>query len=282
MLPTETSTTKFSLYQISILGIGSILVLTLTFFGDRTVLQSNKKINASETKQNPNQDGLIPAFSSAQMQDMERKLNEKLSQVELPSQKMEVLDALVSLGMNNERPDIAAKYSIELQKLDSSEAIKMREALLFKQSADLYEGKDSTRFLYWNGQAAMAYQNLSLKNPSDLNIQLEALIRKVKSSKGMEIMTNIQEIKSLADKNPKFTQAQIQLGLFAMQSNQLERAKGRFLKVLQINPTDEWSLYYLSEIYQRLNQQDSVTWYQTEVQRVAKDPKLKAKIQIKH
>jgi len=278
---TETNKLKFSPLHGLILGAGGILLLLITFLGDRTVLQSKKKASIN-TEAAVSTEVLVPPFSSEQIQGIEKQLKTKLERLELPSQKMETLDALVSLGMSNDRPDIAAQYSSQLQQLDSSEAVKTRGAMLKKQAADLYENIDSMRFAHWNNEALLAYEQLYSQNSTNLDIHLEYLIRKIKSANQENLMSSIQEIRSLADNNPDFLRAQLQLGLLSLQSNQLEKARDRFKKILSKDPTDEWALYYMSELYQRINQPDSVAWYQKEASRVVKDPKLKAKLQAKH
>lgn len=53
-----------------------------------------------------------------------------------------------------------------------------------------------------------------------------------------------------------YVPAHLQLGVFAMQSGQWERAESRMNKVLQIDPNASIALLYLGEIYKQLNQKD--------------------------
>ncbi|GAB4395566.1 MAG: hypothetical protein OHK0053_04560 [Microscillaceae bacterium] len=123
-------------------------------------------------------------------------------------------------------------------------------------------------------EKARAYFDKVLKErPNDLDIQAKKAVTLVLSENPMQ---GIQQLRGILEKNPDNELALLNLGLFAMQSNQFDKAAERFEKLISVNPKQGEAKILLGQSYERLGQKDKATRILQEVLQTEKDSLLRA------
>lgn len=79
-----------------------------------------------------------------------------------------------------------------------------------------------------------------------LNEQIDSAVALVN---GGVPMKGISMLLELAEKHPDNWRIHLNLGMFSLQSNQLEKAKSRFERVLDLQPKQAEALYFMGHLY---------------------------------
>lgn len=74
--------------------------------------------------------------------------------------------------------------------------------------------------------------------------------------KGEEPMKGIMMLRDVLQEDPKNIKAHLTLGMFSIQSGQLEKALDRFTTVLSIDSSESEAYLYLAEVHEKLGQRD--------------------------
>lgn len=74
--------------------------------------------------------------------------------------------------------------------------------------------------------------------------------------KGEEPMKGIMMLRDVLEEDPKNIKAHLTLGMFSIQSGQLEKALDRFNTVLSIDSSESEAYLYLAEVHEKLGQSD--------------------------
>jgi len=253
-LPPDLSKSTFS-YTTGhyLLMAGGFLLLLLLFFADKTALHStNPAARASEknttsTSLNPRKE-LLPPLAESQDGKVLRRLDEELQASHEPAEQKKLLQNLVSAAHNLQRLDYAALYQEKLYILDSTSVSAAAVGSLFAQAADaLSEQKDSALYNSFNGKAIVYYEKNAQLNPDNQDIQVELGTRYVKSGDPAIIMNGIRKIREVATKNPSHFQANLQLGIFSIQTGQFEKAEARLRQAIAAHPQSAEAYYYLGK-----------------------------------
>ena len=89
-------------------------------------------------------------------------------------------------------------------------------------------------------------------------------------------MQGIFKIREVAEQNPKNTEALFHLGKFSLDTNQDDKAKQRFLQILEVQPSDVRAKYYLGLTEQRLGNSAEFNRLMSEVATQTQDANLAA------
>jgi len=87
-------------------------------------------------------------------------------------------------------------------------------------------------------------------------------------------MEGILKIRAIADKDPNNVFAQFMLGYGGMVSGQTDKAAERFIKVLELDPSNTDAIFLLAELYEKAgNNNEAKIWYEKGLKAV-KNPEL--------
>jgi tetratricopeptide (TPR) repeat protein len=169
------------------------------------------------------------------------------------SQKTVLYDSLIGLSIANNIPPLVGKYA-----MDKAEAFPTAEN--WKTAGDYYlkafrlSKNQNESFVR---KAINAYEKAQKLQPEDPSIQVAMGVAYVEGAAalGEMPMKGIGMLKEVENKYPENVEAIINLGYFAIQSGQLDKAIERFNQVLEIEPDNAEAYLYLTDVYL---QQDEV------------------------
>ncbi len=156
-------------------------------------------------------------------------------------------DSLIALSIKNRIPVYVAKYA-------NKKAKKLPTEGNWAQSGDYYfkafqmSNKSSKSMIKG---AAAAYEKVMEMNPENLNVKaaLGVVYMEGASFLGLTPMKGIGVLQEVLDSDPENVNAMINLGYFAIQSGQYDKALMRFEKVLEIDPENTDAYIYLTDVY---------------------------------
>ena len=179
-------------------------------------------------------------------------LEEKAEKVADIDTKLNLYDSLIQLSVKNNIPPLVAKYTEKKAMAVPSETNWMLAGDNYFKAFRL--SKNSSKELI---SAAIENYNKVLElNSENLDAQTAIGVAYVEgaSQLGEMPMKGIGILKEVLNKDPKNVNALTNLGYFAIQSGQYEKAIERFESVLSIDPQNAEAYIYLTDVY--LSQDD--------------------------
>lgn len=174
-------------------------------------------------------------------------LETRANQVADLDTKLNLYDSLITFSIQKNVPPLVAKYTEEKAKAIPTEVNYMLAGDNFFKAfrlskvkpKDLVEG------------AIRNYEKVLELNPENLKAQTAIGVASVEGSSQLGIMPmkGIGILKDVLNKDPKNVDAMTNLGYFAIQSGQFEKAVERFEEVLTIDPENAEAYIYLTDAY---------------------------------
>ncbi|NJL15533.1 MAG: tetratricopeptide repeat protein [Microscillaceae bacterium] len=143
----------------------------------------------------------------------------------------------------------------------------------YYEAFNFYGIIDETQARLFAEKARQYFDKILKVRPNDLDIQAKKAVTLVLSENPMQ---GIQQLRGILEKNPDNELALLNLGLFAMQSNQFDKAAERFEKLISVNPQQGEAKILLGQSYERLGQKDKAIRILQEVLQTEKDSLLRA------
>jgi tetratricopeptide (TPR) repeat protein len=110
-------------------------------------------------------------------------------------------------------------------------------------------GRDSAETAHFTGAAIRCYSKVLELNPSNLDAKMDLGV--VYAEGTAEPMKGIMMLREVVTENPFHENAQMNLGFLSMKSGQYDKARERFQKVLEINPSRVDMYVYIGESFVR-------------------------------
>lgn len=225
--------------QYVLLASALVLFVSLSFMSTRVV--DNEKEQVSEDAEMPNE--THTELSDEVLREVQN-WKEIFYQSTSQASKLEVLEKLLGVYIKSNRFDSAAKYAEHYATDYPSLQTKLK-------AGDLYYEAFTFAILPKKSEAAGEkarefYEAVLAEKPDSLNLKVKigrTLILPQNPMGGIRMILNVLE------EDPTNRSALYNLGLLAIQSNQLEKAEGRFKQILELYPEDEEGLFYLGVIY---------------------------------
>lgn len=161
--------------------------------------------------------------------------------------KLNLYDSLINISIRKKRPNLVAKYSKKKAMAVPTENNWMLAGdnyfkafrLSKNQSKNMLEG------------AIAAYEKVQEINPDNLDAKTATGVAYVEGAAlmGEMPMKGIGILQEVLNIDPENVNALTNLGYFAIQSGQYDKAIERFEKVLQIDPRNAEAYIYLTDVY---------------------------------
>lgn len=163
------------------------------------------------------------------------------------SLKSSIYDSLISFSIKRGVPPLVASYTEKKAEAIPSEANFMLAGDNFFKAFRLSSEKPKELI----ANAIKNYQKVLEINPNNLKAETAMGVASVEGSSqlGLMPMKGIGILKEVLNKDPKNVDALTNLGYFAIQSGQYEKAIERFETVLQIEPRNAEAYIYLTDVY---------------------------------
>jgi tetratricopeptide (TPR) repeat protein len=255
----------------------SLLVFVGLLFVDKTSLKSTKSNEVKSSDNRNSSNSVVDESIKSQLYQLEKKL----SNVQLASEKLQILDQLVSLSMNNGLIDYAVKYQKQIVEMNNEDHLSLQKlGDLALQAMDVMN-LDSVEYTKMSQLALESFQKLKSIQSEESTWSVKVAIAKVKSRKAPVIMEGIRDLVEITQKNPNHFEANYYLGYFSLESNQPEKALKRFQKCIELQPQNPEVLIGLGESYRLLNQKEQAIKNYQEALKFSKNEVQKSKIQSK-
>ena len=174
-------------------------------------------------------------------------VSKKASVVADMETKLTMYDSLVQLGIKKNIPPLVAKYTMEKAKAVPTEVNWMLAGDNYFRAFRLSQQQSKEMI----EEAIGCYEKVLELNKDNLSAQTAIGVAYVEgaSKLGVMPMKGIGILKEVLNKDPKNVNALTNLGYFAIQSGQYEKAVERFETVLEIDPENAEAYIYLTDIY---------------------------------
>ena len=201
------------------------------------------------------------------------KQAEKVSDVET---KLELYDSLIGLSIKNNVPPLVAEYTEKKAMAVPTENNWMLSGDNYFKAFRL--SKNSSKSLAEG--AIRSYEKVVEINPENLAAQTAIGVVYVEGAAQMGVMPmkGIGILKEVLNKDPKNVNALTNLGYFAIQSGQYEKAIERFETVLTIDPKNAEAYIYLTDVYLSQNNVDKGIETLNKYKSLVEDPLVKQQV----
>ncbi len=176
-----------------------------------------------------------------------KELEEKASKIEDIESRLALYDSLIAISIKNNIPPRVARYSKEKAKTVPTEINWMLAGDNYFKAFRLSKNTDQ---LMVKG-AISCYEKVLEMNSDNLDAETAIGVAYVEGAGalGQMPMKGIGILKEVLNKDPKNINALTNLGYFAIQSGQYEKAIERFNTILTIDPNNAEAYIYLTDIY---------------------------------
>ncbi len=206
-----------------------------------------------------------------------RKLQAQLAESQTPDEKIQLLNKLVSAAMNANRPDVAALYAERSYSIDATDA-RLNQALgLYKAAIAGTAATTDTSLLHLLAPRALALMDTYLQaKPADVDAQVDRALLQVQAARQpADMMNGIRALRTVADANPAHLRANLQMGVYSLQTGQLEKAEARLRQVLTLDGNHAEAHLYLAQTLARQGKTAAaITEYDTAA-KLTQDPTLR-------
>ncbi|MEM7373299.1 MAG: tetratricopeptide repeat protein [Bacteroidota bacterium] len=243
---TPSPTSKGSRLRLGMIGVG-VVVFLLLFFADKTNLNNPDKMSqvSSGVKTNPSNSqssSLPPLAPDQQFDQWKSQLNEASEEA-----KKVLLDSMVTSLVERKRYGHAAEYVEQLLELDRSLDIQLLAGKMNQKATELkHVGQDSVLFRKFSNRAITYLTSVTTAKPDNEEGLLYLGLALAQSRQPQNMMQGILNIRKVLEINPDNVDAGFRLGLFSLQTNQLDKAEQRFSHILSVDPAHHPSRFQLA------------------------------------
>jgi len=177
-------------------------------------------------------------------------LDEDLSQSENEKSKVDVLKKISGFWYKQAKPDISGYYASQIAEIESTVDAWHIAGSTYTLGLQQLEEGDRWDFCYDN--AITAYQNAISLDPEYVDSRINLALCYVERAPENNPMKGITMLLDLNKKYPKNIAVMTNLGKLAVRTNQLDKARIRFEKVLELENNNNVAICYLSEIFKGL------------------------------
>jgi tetratricopeptide (TPR) repeat protein len=171
-------------------------------------------------------------------------------------------------------PLISAHYYEEIAKKDPAEKTYLDAAYRYFDAYKLSE--NTTERAEMVNKAIESYNKVLSFNALNLDASCDLGVLYAEGT--TEPMKGIMMLRDVITKNPKHENAQLNLGLLSLKSNQLPKAIDRFKKVIDINPSNEKAWLLLANTQLQSGEKDQAIETFTKFKEQSKNAELKDEI----
>ena len=232
-----------------------------------------------------------PPIDKQHVNDAESNKIKEIHKVEISQNDLKILNSLTksyySVSDTKKKlkfVDSLAGYYQKLHLYDSSSKY-YQEELKLKPTAENYIKTGDAYFEAFSFnqtqepelsvKARQFYQSALEKDTGNLSIKNKIAATFIGTNEAMEAVVILRQI---IKADPKNKEALYNLGLMSIQSNQLDKAVGRFEEVLKYYPEDAGAHFYLGICYRNLEQKQKAREYFLKAKALNKDAAFQASV----
>lgn len=268
-------------YQLSLVAVAVLLLLSLFFFG-KTHLPTINQPSAAEISADGHHASQTTELLSASRGRLSKAQQQYLQNIEsqlskeIPAQeKLHLLHQLSRFWADSaDNYLLYAFYNGEAAKLENSEKSLTFAARLFLN--EMLNSQEASERQHWLAENAKdLFDKALIINPKNDSNRIGRGACYIFGELSDNPMEGILSIKEIADRNPDNLYAQLMLALGGRKSRQYDKAIERLLIIIQKEPENLEAVFQLAECYElNGNKQEAVRWYE-DLKRRIKIPAIK-------
>lgn len=260
------------LRQFSVVLSCAALGFTLWILPRNTVIAKESAFKKGKQEENELSNQIakikeeLPSEQTSRINFFENQLNQASSQEE----KIVWLDSLISIWDKNMRPGISAEFSFKKADMTNSSADWVLSGKRFIGLSRFFD--DATQKQQLLEKSVECFNSAYQKD--SLNEEVNVMLGVASVESGKNPMKGISLLKKIADNNPMNFDAQLNLGIFSMQSGQYDKAIARFKKSIQIKKDQPEVYFLLSDALSQLGKNKEAIEELETAKKIFKDPAI--------
>lgn len=201
---------------------------------------------------------------------------QKATQIADLETKLSLYDTLIQFSIKRNIPSLVAKYTEEKAKLVPTEKNWILSGDNYFKAFRLSKKQSKEMII----KAISSYEKALELNPENLDAQTSIGVAYVEGATilGEMPMKGIGILLEVVNKDPKNINALTNLGYFAIQSGQYEKAIERFTKIIEIDPENAEAYLYLTDVYLSQNDKEKGLKTLEKYKSLVNDPLLKQQV----
>lgn len=186
-------------------------------------------------------------------------------------------DSLVDLSVKSRLPVYAARYGKRKAMVLPTEKNWMRSGDIYFKAFQMSKKQSKSMI---KGSVA-AYKEVIEINPDNLEAKTALGVAYVEGAAilGMMPMKGIGVLQEVLNSDPKNINAITNLGYFAIQSGQYEKAIERFENVLEIDPENAEAYIYLTDVYLSMGEEEKGIETLQKFKEIMNDPRVDRQVE---
>ncbi|MBX3102400.1 MAG: tetratricopeptide repeat protein [Bacteroidetes bacterium] len=224
---------------------------------------------------------LEPLAAGSEAANVLPKLQQKLAEAPRRADSLQILQNLVAASNNLQRKDYAALYQHQLWLLAQDPRDLLTAAELMTEARDLYQMLQSRQPVArrFNSQAIRLYDHYLQQKPNDTEAQAGKYICMVHSDTPMEGITSLRSLVETPGIPAKTVfRGSKELGIFSLQTGQLDKAIERFKVCTQVAPDNFEGYYLMGTALKMQNKSDEARPFLKKALSLSPDPKIQRQI----
>lgn len=193
------------------------------------------------------------SISSPKSEDI-LAFEKKLSSSQNEQERLSLLDSLIELSIKEKKPPLVAHYTEQKAVINPSIATWFASGDNYFKAYRLTEGQHAKLIK----KAVESYEKVLELDPDNISAQSALGVAYVEGAQhlGVMPMKGIGMLLNILEKNPNNVNVLTNLGYFAIQSGQFDKAIERFEKILEIEPQNAEAYLYLTDVYVRMGEKE--------------------------
>ena len=221
--------------------------------------EKTRALNAESTDISALLQDAKPSLSPLQTAEL-LSLESKLSESENDSIRISVYKDIASTWYQYKRADISGFYALKIAESENTEqAWSIAGTTL---TLGLKTAKKDKFKKFCSQNAIKAFENAISLNPENTQHRINLAICYAEYPSASNPMQGIQMLLKMNKEEPENTSVLLTLARFGMQTNQFEKAEGRLLKVLTLEPENKTANCMMLDVLTKLGKVASAGPYQ--------------------
>ncbi|GAA4844739.1 tetratricopeptide repeat protein [Algivirga pacifica] len=260
--------------QYILIAIGVVFVAGLMFMPRAVVRNNDKQVkeattaSATENTANTTHSETIPEDKKERIAQLQANIQQATEQEALP-----LLDKLIAEWKMINRYDSAAVAAEDFYTVHTKQPYLLNAADLYYEAFTF--AVNTEKVAQMGAKARGLYEKYLEKSPEDLDAKVKLGVTYVSTEAPMKGIFMIREV---LKKDPNHKLALFNLGTLSLQSNQFDKAVGRFKKLVDLDSEDIQSRFYLAVCYKELGDKDKAIQQLNIVKEKAQDAQIIATV----
>jgi outer membrane protein len=255
----------------------ALLTVGLLFALPKVIVKDDRHTAPTLDKQHANgaENNKIKEIHQVEISQNDLKILNSLTKsyysVSDTKKKLKFVDSLAGYYQKLHRYDSSAKYYQEELKLQPTTENYVKTGDAYFEAFSFSQDQQPELSV----KAREYYQKALEKDTGNLAIKNKIAATFIGTNEAMEAVVILRQI---IKADPKNKEALYNLGLMSIQSNQLDKAVGRFEEILKYYPDDAGAHFYLGICYQNLEQKQKAKEYFLKAKALNKDAAFQASV----